>query len=179
MTKAQSKTKTQEKSGIIKGFDMNELRRKRARSSRTGLSLVEGLDEISPEIALLDVGDTAKIYVDGERKDGKAVNLRKTTMQIAAKLRFLTCQGGEWEGRDYIVASDGSDNVYVQRGEDLPEDQIKPRVAGGRGRKSDHTIAKEALLNGKSETPKGKLAKEAETSEKDDASNDVMIIEHN
>ncbi len=115
---------------VIKNFNMDDIRKKRARMAASGgVSLVDSLAAISPDIAKLNVGDTVKIMntVDG--------GLRKTVMGITAKLSNLTCKGGDWAGRSFDVASDPTDGkgaVYVQRGEDTrtPKERARGRSGG-------------------------------------------------
>lgn len=112
---------------ILKNFDLDEIRRKRARmAAGSGTDLVAGLNEISPDIAKLKVGETAKIEIP------KGQTVRKFVMSITAKLNNLVPVGGQWEGRDYGVLSDSEEGVvYVQRGEDRKGDAIPTRNRGG------------------------------------------------
>lgn len=119
---------------ILKNFDFEELRRKRAReAASSGVNLEESLNQISPEIAKLKVGETAQLEIPGANENERKGNLRKFVMSITAKLNNLTPKGGAWEGRDYAVMSDGERYVYVQRGEDKKGKDIPVRRrAGGR-----------------------------------------------
>lgn len=115
---------------VIKNFNMDDIRKKRARMAASGgVSLVDSLAAISPDIAKLNVGETVKI------PNAKAGELRKTVMGITAKLSNLTCKGGDWAGRSFDVASDPTDGngvVYVQRGEDTkaPKERARGRSGG-------------------------------------------------
>lgn len=111
---------------ILKNFDIEALRRQKARKAASGgVSLVDAINEISPDIAKLKVGETAAVAVP------KGIKLRVAVMNIVAKLNNLTPKGGEWEGRDYAVVSDGEATVYVQRGEDLKEPVERKRRGPG------------------------------------------------
>lgn len=110
---------------IIDGFDMAALRKSRVQNTNK-TDLVAALREISPEIEQLKVGQTVEIPTT-------KVNLRKTVMQITAKLNHLTCQGGQWAGKSYDVASDSESKVYVQRNKQLKADEIPVRKKGGGG----------------------------------------------
>lgn len=120
--------------GVIKNFDMDALRKERARKAASGgVDLVAGLKEISPEIETLKVGETAQVEIPGKTLDEKKANLRKTVMSITAKIGNLTCQGGEWEGKSFDTVSDGEKYIYVQRGNNLKGDDIPVRRRGGGG----------------------------------------------
>lgn len=119
---------------IIKGFDLEALRRERARNAaRSGVGLVEGLREISPDIEKLKVGETAKIAIP------EGTGVRKFVMGITAKLNNLTPKGGEWAGRSFDIANDGAGHVYVQRGEDVTPVE---RSRGGGGRRKASATGK-------------------------------------
>jgi hypothetical protein len=120
---------------ILKNFDMAALRAERARNAARGsVSLVEGLKQIAPEIEKLKVGETAKLAIPGFGSDENAT--RKFVMSITAKLTNLTVRGGDWEGYQFDVASDGQGSLYVQRGEDLKGKNIRERKARGPRAKS-------------------------------------------
>lgn len=113
---------------ILKNFDMEALRKERAKLAASGgVNLVESLRQISPDIEKLKVGETAEIPIPA------GMSIRKHVMSITAKLNNLTPKGGEWEGRQFKVASNDA-NTYVQRGEDLPKGKAVVR-ARGNGRK--------------------------------------------
>lgn len=165
---------------IDKGeFDIEELRKSRARkaASKTGLSKVEGLAQISPDIAKLNIGQTAKVSIPGGR-DG----LRKTVMGITAKLSFLTCKGGEWEGKDFKVVSDGEEFVYVQRGPNLKGDDIKVRNPTGRpkgsGKKKAPAAETVETTETETETPEEAAEDVVDKGETISAKGGVLITEH-
>lgn len=111
---------------ILKNFDLDKLRKERARKGTT-TDLVAGLNQIAPDVAKLNVGETAKIKIP------EGVSTRKHVMAITAKLNNLTPKGAAWEGRRFKVLSDGIEFVYVQRGEDLAKKDIKARNRGRAG----------------------------------------------
>jgi hypothetical protein len=112
---------------ILKNFDMDALRRERAKkAARGGKDLVEALRQISPDIENLKVGDTAKIAIP------EGVGLRKFVMSITAKLNNLTPKEAPWAGRTFAIANDGAGNVYVQRGKDETPRVVKRGGGGGR-----------------------------------------------
>jgi hypothetical protein len=115
---------------ILKNFDLDSIRKARARNAaRSGMDLVTALAAISPDIANLKVGETAKV----DKPEG--MGLRKAVMQITAKVNNLVPQGGEWEGRQFDIVSDGDSTIYVQRGPDLKGKDIPVRARRGGGRK--------------------------------------------
>lgn len=137
------------KGKILKNFDLDAIRRQRARSAASGgVNLVDAINQISPEIGKLNVGETVELPVEG----GKP-NLRKSVMAIVAKLNNLTPKGGEWEGRTYDVVSDGESNIYVQRGPDLKGADIPVRNRRGPTKKTE-TPAEAAADAAKGETVK-------------------------
>ena len=110
-----------------KDFDFDAIRRERTRKAATGgVDLVTSLNQISPDIEKLKVGQTAQIALP------KGQPLRKFVMSMVAKLNNLTPKGAAWEGRQYKVISDGEAFVYVQRGEDVKEAPVRQRRGGGR-----------------------------------------------
>lgn len=131
---AGNKTQT----GIIKGFNLDDIRKKRARlNASNGVDLLTALRAINPDIEKLNVGDTLPIKVE------KRENLRKTVMQIVAKLSNLTPKGGDWAGRKYDVVSDPETLiVYVQRGED--GEPVERKRGTGRPPASENSEASEA-----------------------------------
>ena len=113
--------------GIIKGFDMNALRKSRQKAAAKQDN-VAAIREISPEIEQLKVGETA--VIEGITAD----NARKMVMSVTAKLRHLTAKGGEWAGKAFDTASDpDSGKLYVQRKSNVPEAEQK-EIRVGRGR---------------------------------------------
>lgn len=120
-------TKGSQETGIIKGFNLEDIKRKRARLNASGgVDLVTAINAIDPRIAELKPTETIKVASTPD-------NLRKTTMGIVAKLSNLTCAGAPWAGRKFDVVSDPDDNVvYVQRGMDGEAKERKRGRAGGR-----------------------------------------------
>lgn len=109
------------------GFDMAAHRKSR-QAKTAKVDLIAGLNEISPEIAALKVGET--VQLSGVEKG----NIRKVVMSLTTKLSHLTAKGGEWEGKSYDVASDSDAGiVYVQRGRNLKPEEVKVRRKGGGG----------------------------------------------
>lgn len=132
------------KGTILQNFDLDSIRKARARAAASGgVNLVDGINQISPEIGKLKVGETAKLPIEG----GKA-NLRKFVMSITAKLNNLTPKGGDWEGRQFKVVSDGEAFVYVQRGTDLKGNAIPVRARRGGARKASAEKAATAVASG-------------------------------
>jgi hypothetical protein len=133
---------------IIKNFDMEALRKKRAKASGGTTDLVAALREISPDIEKLEVGETARIKVP------ESVKVRAHVMSITAKLSNLTPKGAPWAGRQFKVLNDGEGSTYVQRAPDLKKADIKERKRGsGGGRpKKTETVAG-ATTEAKPETP--------------------------
>lgn len=125
---------------ILKSFDMEALRRKRAaqQSRANPADNIEGLNQIAPEIARLAVGETAKV----KRPEG--IEMRKFVMSITAKLSNLTPKGAPWAGRVYDTLSDNEEGatgvVYVQRGPD-GEPKVRKRGRTGGRRKAAETPA--------------------------------------
>jgi len=118
---------------ILKSFDIDALRRQRAaRAASGGVDLLAGINQISPDIEKLKVGETAQINIP------KGIELRKFVMSVTAKLNNLTPKGGQWEGRTFKVASDPDNgHLYVQRGENVKEPVVRKRGnGGGRPRKA-------------------------------------------
>lgn len=132
---------------ILKSFDMDALRRKRAAKTATAdpAALIEGLNQISPLIAKLETGQTAKV----NRPDGIA--MRGFVMSITAKLSNLTPKGAPWEGRTYDTLSDPDEGergvVYVQRGPD-GEAKVRKRGRTGGRRKAPAEAASTPAANG-------------------------------
>lgn len=118
--------KMAQRNSILKNFDMDALRKKRASISNGKTDLAAALRQIAPEIEKLNVGETAKIIVpEDKRGDG----LRGFVMSITAKISNLTPKGEPWAGRVYdSAASVEGDILYVQRGKD---ETPKPRKRGG------------------------------------------------
>lgn len=157
---------------LAKGeFDINALRKERARkaSNKSGMSKVDGLRQISPDIEKLNIGQTAQIPLPSKDK------LRSVVMGISSKLSFLTCKGGEWEGKDFSVVSDGEEYVYVQRGPNLKGDDIKVRQPGGR--KAGVPNKPKAEETSETETPE-EAAEDVENGETVTVSDGVIIKEH-
>ena len=126
--------------GIIKNFDWNALQKRKARAASTSapVNLVERLNEISPDIAKLKVGEAAQIKIP------EGMTNRKLVMSIVAPLNNLTPKGGDWEGRQYKVAADPEGYVIVLRGEDLKGNKIPVRNIGrGGGRPPKGSKSKE------------------------------------
>jgi hypothetical protein len=143
---------------ILKNFDIEALRKSRLKASQKSKrgDLLAGINQISPEIAKLKVGETAQI----ECNAGKA-GLRKFVMQIVAKTNHITAKGGEWEGRAYKVVSDGESTVYVQRGEDSAEARTIARGADTKERKPRASKgADKALAKGRTHLEGGALVTE-------------------
>lgn len=126
---------------ILKNFDLDAIRKERARKAANGgIDLEQGLNQISPEIGQLKVGETVQLDIPGGKPE-----LRKFVMSITAKLNNLTPQGGKWEGRSFDVISNGEDTVYVQRGPDLKGKDIPVRNRRGGGKGNTKAVeAKEA-----------------------------------
>lgn len=123
------KTKRNEHMSILKNFDIDSIRKARARKNATGgVDLEAGLRQLSPDIEKLKVGETAQIEIPND------TGLRKFVMSITAKLNNLTPKNGKWEGRQFRVVSDSEKYVYVQRAEDLKGAAIVERKRGGGGR---------------------------------------------
>jgi hypothetical protein len=122
---------------ILRNFDLDSIRKERARRAAAGgVNLVDAINQISPDIGKLKVGETAKLPIP----NGMA--LRKFVMSITAKLNNLTVKGADWEGHTYRTVSDGESHVYVQRGPDAKAADIRVpnrRGGGGRGRKASGT----------------------------------------
>lgn len=110
---------------ILDNFDMAALRKSRSQQN-TRTDLIGGLRQISPAIETLKVGQTVEIPTD-------KITLRKTVMQITAKLNHLTSKGGAWAGKSFDVASNGENKVYVQRGKQVKPEDVKERKKGGGG----------------------------------------------
>lgn len=124
------------KSEILNNFDMNALRLERARkAARGGTSLIDGLNQVAPQIAELKPGQTAKLAIPNYDTDPKGA-VRKFVMAITAKTSNLVVQGGEWAGRTFDIANDGAGYLYVQRGNDLKGDKIPVRTRRGPGSKA-------------------------------------------
>jgi len=144
---------------IIKGFDLDAIRKSRARLAASGgVDLVSAIDAISPLIGKLAVGETILLPIpEGSSK-------RKFVMQITAKLNNLVPKGAPWEGRTYKVLSDGENGVYIQRGEDAKEAVERKRGNGGGRRKaatgSEAVEAGKAHLNGAVQSEGGALVKQ-------------------
>jgi hypothetical protein len=116
---------------ILKNFDIEKIRKERAKKLAGGaVDLVAAINEISTDIAKLNVGETAKIAIP------EGQGLRKFVMSITAKLNNLTPKGGAWAGRQFKVISDGEKFVYVQRGEDNKAPVERRRGNGGGRRKA-------------------------------------------
>jgi hypothetical protein len=116
---------------ILKNFDLEALMRDRARrAAGGGVDLEAGINQISPDIAKLKIGETAQITIPN------ASALRKFVMSITAKLNNLTPKGGKWEGRQFKVVSDGEKFVYVQRAPDNANPVVRKRGNGGGRRKA-------------------------------------------
>lgn len=116
--------------GIIKGFDISAIRKKRARLAASGgVDLEAAIAAISADIPKLQIGETVKLVVP------KGVAVRKHVMQITAKLSNLTPKGAAWEGRQFDVVSDPDEGetgvVYVQRGPDTKTPKVRARGTGG------------------------------------------------
>jgi hypothetical protein len=127
---------------ILKNFDMDALRRERARKAASGgVNLVDGINQISPDIGKLKVGETAALPIPA------GSTLRKFVMSITAKLNNLTPAGGDWAGRTFKVASDGETTVYVQRGED-GEAVVRNRRGGGKGNRKAATADATTVVKG-------------------------------
>lgn len=157
---------------ILKGFDIDSIRRDRARKlAGSGVDLVAALAQISPEIAKLNVGDTARIEIPNYKnvdKEGRPVELRKFVMSITAKLNYLTPQGGDWAGRQFKVISDSERYVYVQRGEDLKGNKIPVRSRRGGRPAGSGTNTSNASSN--ADTGSGNESTTVE--------NDTLVTEH-
>lgn len=126
---------------ILKNFDLDSIRKARARNAaRSGVDLVTALAAISPDIEKLKVGETAKLEKPAD------MGLRKFVMQITAKVNNLVPKGGQWEGRQYDIVSDGESLVYVQRGEDLKGNDIPVRARRGGGRKPASSVSEGATV---------------------------------
>lgn len=121
---------------VLDDFDLDALRRSKARSSQKVTDLAGDLRQISPDIENLNIGQTARIEIPGKNLEEKSQNLRRHVMSITAKLSNLTCKGGDWEGKSFETVSDGEQYVYVQRGKNLKGDDIPVRRRGG-GRPKD------------------------------------------
>lgn len=117
----------QAKAKVLKNFDMEALRKERARKAASGgVDLEDAINQIGDgAIAKLNVGETAQIPLEGDESDPNRV--RKNVMNITAKVNNLTYAGAPWAGRQYKVMSDGEEFVYVQRGEDLPKNKHRQR----------------------------------------------------
>jgi hypothetical protein len=129
------------KNQVLKSFDMDALRRKRSAASAKAdpTALITGLNQIAPEIAALNVGETVRIPLP------EGIAMRGFVMSITAKLSNLTPKGAPWAGRTYDTLSDADAGergvVYVQRG---PDGEAKERKRGRTGgRKAAATPAKQ------------------------------------
>jgi hypothetical protein len=112
---------------ILKNFDIDALRKSRARASSKPVDLVAGINEINPDIARLKVGETARLDIP------KDIKLRQFVMAVTAKLNNLTPKGAPWEGRTFKTASDpDAGYLYVQRGENVTPVVRKRGTGGGR-----------------------------------------------
>jgi hypothetical protein len=134
---------------IISNFNLDDLRKKKQRAQANGGSadLVAALGAISPAIALLNVGQTAKIPIPSSNKDGKDPK-RAFVMGIVTKLNNLTALGREWAGRQFDSLSDPEgEYFYVTR---LTDGEAKERKRGN-GKKSSDSKASltEALAKSK------------------------------
>ena len=115
------------KGTILKNFDLDSIRKQRARKAASGgVNLEDAINQISPEIGQAKQGDTVKLEIPN------GTSLRKFVMSITAKLNNLTPKDGAWEGRTYRVVSDGERFVYVQRGNDEKNPPVRARRGGGR-----------------------------------------------
>lgn len=116
-----------QKAKVLKNFDMEALRKERARKAASGgIDLESAIAEIGGgAITRLNPGETAQIPLEGDASDENRV--RKNVMNITAKLNNLTYAGAPWAGRQYKVMSDGEEFVYVQRGDDLPKSKHRQR----------------------------------------------------
>lgn len=107
-------------------FDFDAIKRARARRAASGgVDLETALNQISPDIGKLKVGQTAQLDIP------KDMGLRKFVMSITAKLNNITVKGQAWAGRTFRVASDGEGHVFVQRGEDAKAPRVAQRRTGG------------------------------------------------
>lgn len=140
---------------IIKNFDMDALRKERAKNAAAGgVNLVDALREISPDIEKLKPGETAEIAIPA------GMSTRKHVMSITAKLSNLTPKGGEWEGRTFKTVSNGI-NTYVQRGEDLAKNKVQERGRSN-GRKPKAATTEAPKTEAKTEkAPAGKVKEHA------------------
>jgi hypothetical protein len=131
MENAQNNVHARKRSAIInKPFDMEALKKQRQKKAQGTVDLVAALNAISPLIARLEPGQTAKLPLP-EGEGGE----RKFIMGVTAKLTNVTIKGAAWAGRTYKVAGDGEGYVYVQRGQDGTAKTIKRGSGGGRRKK--------------------------------------------
>ena len=128
MNAAKTKDSTANDTGIIKGFNLDEIRKRRARlNASNGVSLIDGINAIDSRIGELKPTETIKVAVP------KDMGKRKMVMQIVAKLSNLTAKGGDWAGRKFDVVQDPQDDVvWVQRGADVTPKERKRGTGGGR-----------------------------------------------
>lgn len=132
--------------GIIANFDINSLRKARARQAANGnVNLVEALKGIAPQIELLAVGQTARIPMPKSSPNGKDPT-RQFVMSIVTKLNNLTAKGREWAGRRFDSMSDETKEFfYVTR---LEDGEPKERKQGtGRKGKAATNALQTALAN--------------------------------
>ena len=167
--------------GIIANFDPNELRRKKVnKAAQGGKSLVEALNAISPDIALLNVGMTAKVAIPKTAEGGKNP-LRSFMMGVVTKLNNVTQAGREWAGRKFDTLSDeDGEFAYITR---LPDGEPHVRKtptsrSGAAAANSSNNLA-EALagarqhLSGNSEE-----GKEEGQQEGGEASEEATVLTH-
>lgn len=109
---------------ILANFDINALKKEKARKSVSG-DLEEALNKISPAIALLSVGQTARVPFPDQS------NKRSFVMSITAKLSNLCAAGRKWAGRDFDTVSGDDGILYVARLPDLDEPKVR-KTGGGR-----------------------------------------------
>lgn len=156
---------------IIAGFDIEKLRKSRARQAANGnTDLVEALRKITPAIELLQIGQTAKIPMPKESANGKDPT-RQFVMSIVTKLNNLTSLGREWAGRKFDALSDeNKEFFYVTR---LEDGEAKERKAStGRKAKVASSNLEAAMAsaaekldtpedNAEAEVPVGEVQEEA------------------
>jgi len=129
---------------IVLGFDIEALRKKRQRmAAKGGKDLLTALNEIAPSIALLKVGQTAKVKMPKTSPNGKDPT-RQFVMSIVTKLNNLTAAGREWAGRKFDAMSDETKEFfYVTRLAD--GEPVERKIGAGRPKKEKVDPLKAAM----------------------------------
>lgn len=157
---------------ILSNFNLDELRKRKARAAATGSAdLVSALNTISPAIALLQVGQTAKIAIPKSVAGGKDPK-RSFIMGIVTKLNNLTQKGREWEGKVFDTLSDPEgDFAYVARLDDTDTPHV--RKSGG-GRKKANSMDRLAKASEKVEQELGEKTEQ----ESAEVTEEATVVKH-